>query len=664
VRRERRVLILLLTIGLGFALLGQYYFVYRREYVRDGVLFWAIAVYALGLLLWWTTRRRGGGGDRRLRMRTPGLGLHTLAELGGAGLALLAGELARRPGISDFTGIFWLWLVGVAWFLLAFVEESSLASIRASVLVVRLARWLRDHWRDAIGLAALLSLALAVRAVDLEHIPANLGGDEGTQGVAAIELLGPPLGNPFATGWFSVPTMSFLAYGIALRVFGESVAGLRALSALVGTITVLTAFLLARELWGRRVAWMTGIALACCHYHVHFSRLGSNQIFDGLFMTLALWLFVRALRSRSRLLFALTGAVTGLGWYTYFGARLVGIVLAVYVAWRAVVEYRFVARYGRLLLISLCAALVVLAPLLVYYVERPADLVSRSRQVSIFASGWLEREQQITGRSATSLLLEQFWKAISAFNYTLDPTFWYHSSVPLLDFVGGVLFVLGLVWAMAHCRGPANGLLLIWFWLALGLGWVLTENPPSSQRMTVIAPALAVLIGLGLNWLMALGEYVFGPAATTIQGLELRLWNYVAGWLLVMVAVLNLCHYFSNYTPSRVYGNPTAEVATELSRYLNQQKDDSIVYFYGPPFMYWNFGTLAYMVRDVEGIDVLPQGEGETPIPDLHRGARFFFHPERLGELPAVQEQFPGGENRSAHSSADGRLLYVLYEVK
>jgi hypothetical protein len=658
------VLALLLIIGLGFALLGQYYFSYRREYMRDGVLFWAIAIYALGLLLWWTTRREGGRDGRRLRIRTPELGLHTLAALGGAGLALLAGELARRPGISDFTGVLWLWLIGVAWFLLAFVPGPSLASIRATVLALRLVRWLRDHWRDAIGLAALLSLALVVRAVDLEHIPANLGGDEGTQGVAAIELLRPPLGNPFATGWFSVPTMSFLAYGIALRVFGETVAGLRALSALVGTATVLTTFLLARELWGQRVAWMTGIALACCHYHIHFSRLGSNQIFDGLFMTLVLWLFVRALRSKSRLLFALTGAVTGLGWYTYFGARLVGIVLAVYLAWRAVVEYRFIARYGRLLLVSLCAALVVLAPLLLYYIDRPADLVSRSRQVSIFASGWLEREQQITGRSRMSLLLEQFWKAISAFNYTLDPTFWYHPSVPLLDFVGGVLFVLGLVWAMAHCRSPANGLLLIWFWLALGLGWVLTENPPSSQRMTVIAPALAVLIGLGLNWLMVLGRYVLGPAVTTVQGSEWRSWNYVAGWLLAIVAVLNLRYYFWDYTPSRIYGNPTAEVATELSRYLSRQKDGSIVYFYGPPFIYWDFGTLAYMARGVEGVDVIPQGDGGIPIPDLRREARFFFHPERLEELPAVQERFPGGENRRAYSSADGRLLYVLYEVK
>ena len=660
-RQGRWVPVLLLVIGLGFALLGQYYFTYRREFKWDGVLFWGIAIYALTLL---SLQRKGNRDGWRLRIRTPELGLRTLAALGGAGLAISAGWLARRPGTSDFTGIFGMWVIGVIWFLIAFTTGRSLASTREPRLVLRSTRWLRDHRGDLVRLAMLLSVALIVRAVDLEHIPANLGGDEGTQGVAAIELVGPPLGNPFATGWYSVPTMSFLMYGIALRVFGQSVAGLRVLSALVGTATVLTTFLLAQELWGRRVAWMAGIALACCHYHIHFSRLGSNQIFDGLFMTLALWLFVRALRSRSKAHFALTGAVTGLGWYTYFGARLVAIILTAYLAWRVVVEYRFLARYGRLLLISLCAALIVIAPLLAYYIDHPADLVSRSRQVSIFASGWLEREQETTGRSRVSLLFEQFWKAISAFNYTLDPTFWYHSSIPLLDFVGGVIFVLGLIWAMAHYRDPTIGLLLIWFWLALGLGWVLTENPPSSQRMTVIAPALAVLIGLGLNWLIVLGCRIFGPAATTVEGSESSLWNYVAGGLLVISMALNLRYYFLVYTHGRAYGNPTAEVATELSRYLSQQEDDGVVYFYGPPFMYWDFGTLAYMARGVVGIDAPPQGqEGGVPIPDARQGARFFFHPERLGELPAIRERFPDGEDKTVYSSADGRLLYVLYEV-
>ena len=82
-RQGRWVPVLLLVIGLGFALLGQYYFTYRREFKWDGVLFWGIAIYALALL---SLQRKDNRDGWRLRIRTPELGLHTLAALGGAGV--------------------------------------------------------------------------------------------------------------------------------------------------------------------------------------------------------------------------------------------------------------------------------------------------------------------------------------------------------------------------------------------------------------------------------------------------------------------------------------------------------------------------------------------------------------------------------------------------
>lgn len=654
---------LLLVVGLAFAFLGQFYFAYRREYLWDGVFFWGAAVLSFGLLLNRTIREERGCSSRRVLAWAGRRPLRRLALVGGLSLALLAGWQARQwPATADFSGPLWLWLIGVVLFVLPFVpvvpktpqaSAGALSLLRASSWRSRLTR---GQCIELAGLVALLLASLAVRAIDLEHIPANLGGDEGTQGMAALEIMGPPLGNPFSTGWFSVPTMSFLAWGLSMRLFGATVAGLRVLSALVGTLTVLATFLLARELWGRRVAWMAGATLACSHFHVHFSRLGSNQVADGLFVTLALYLVVRALRSKREVAFALAGVVIGLGWYGYFGARLVGVIAALYLAWRAAVEYRFLARYGRLLLVALGAALLVVSPLLLHYVDHPENAMSRPSQVSIFASGWLAREQEITGRSAASLLLEQLWKSISAFHYTLDPTFWYHPTLPLLDFVSGVLFVLGLLWATARCRWPANGLMSMWLWLALILGWVVTENPPSSQRMVIVAPALAIFVGLGLNWLMELGHLVCRGGR--------RVWQDMAVLILAVVAFLNLYYYFAIYTPSRVYGNPTAEVGTELGRALAQQDDGYVVYLHAPPFMYWDFGTLRFLARGVEGRDVpLPGGEEVGEEPDLSRGARFVFLPERLNELTAVQAQAPGGVAEPVYSDADGRLLYVMYEV-
>jgi len=665
---------LLLILALAFALLGQFYFAFRRQYVWDGVFFWVVAILALVVLLIRTRRLERG----RTRWR-PWVWLSehpvcTLTAIGGMALSLLVGWLARqRPDTAGFADLLWLWIIGLALFLLAFAYPGQPQGIAPTLF-----GWMRRvaptlYGRDsvpahAIGLVVLLVIALLVRAYDLAHIPANLGGDEGTQGVAAMELIERPLGNPFSTGWYSVPTMSFLAYGLSMRVFGATVTGLRMLSALIGAATVLTTFLLARDLWGERVAWLSGIMLTVSHFHIHFSRLGSNQIFDGFFMTLALWLLVRGLRSRDngsisrggshatgRLKFALTGATIGAGWYGYFGARLVGIIAACYLGWRAVVEHRFLARYGRDMLVMACAALVVVAPLLLHYTAHPETMASRFNQVSIFASGWLAREQEITGRSAASLLLQQFWKSISAFNYTLDPTFWYRPQIPLLDFFSGILFIIGLVWSIARWRWPANGLLLLWFWLAIILGWVLTENPPSSMRMTVIAPALAILVALGLDWLMR----SFTSYVSCLTSHVLRFTVYA---LLFTIVLLNLYYYFFIYTPIRIYGNPNAEVATELGLHLAQNKNDAMVYFHAPPFMYWDFGTLRFLARDVEGADVPPVDEGDPPLPNPGQSARFIFLPERLDELETIRARYPRGEVNPVRSKADGRLLYVLYE--
>ncbi|MFN3763671.1 MAG: glycosyltransferase family 39 protein, partial [Anaerolineae bacterium] len=296
-------------------------------------------------------------------------------------------------------------------------------------------------------------------------IPANFSGDEGTQALEALRLLGPPLRNPFATGWYSVPTLSFLVAGLWMKLFGATVAGVRALSAFVGTASVLATWLLARRLAGEWVGWGAAVLVAFGHYGLHFSRLASNQIADVLLGPLVLYLLLRGLDGDRRLDLALAGVVLGLSWYAYFGARLMTVVVGLYLAGRALGEGdRFLARHGRGLAALAAGFALALWPLALYYVAHPADFLSRYNQVSIFASGWLAREMSLTGKSAAALLLQQFWKSVSAFHVTPDPTFWYHPGIPLLDPVSGVFFVLGLTAAFWRVRRPGGGLLLLWFW--------------------------------------------------------------------------------------------------------------------------------------------------------------------------------------------------------
>jgi len=621
-------------------LLGTYLWAFRLS-TWDGGLF--VVLGLLGLILAQVrVLRPAWRGALFFAEREDVVRIRFWLRSGALFLAAWVGLTARhRPETHDFTGLLLLWLLAVCGFIVSLYLPWKKPS-----------KW---PWRvfnrdQSIGLAALLLVALLLRVAALGRIPANLGGDEGTQALYAFELMARPLGNPFKAGWYSVPTMSFLFYGFAMRLFGTTISGVRLLSALVGTATVLFTFLLGREIEGRWTGWIAALLVTFSAYHIHFSRLASNQIFDPFIGTLSFWLIWRALhmapRSRANTLWGLAGLVMGLGWYTYFGARWVTFMAGLLLAWRALVEPRFVARHWRGLLLLLGGWLVAALPLLMWYTAHPSDLTARYNAVSIFASGWLTQEASITGRSIFSLLLQQFWKAFTAFHLTPDPTFWYYPEAPLLDFVSGAFFLLGLVVAFFKCSWPSRGFALLWFLSTVAMAWGVTENPPSSQRGTLLIPIVAIITAWGVAY--------FEEFLKHYRPLVMR--SIVA--LITLICLLNLVFYFGIYTPRRSYGNPTAEAATEFARFaLDVPLADSTTYFFGAPYLYWDFGSLAFLLRDQAGVDVAP----DSQVDGVRGPARFVFVPERIEEFAAVSKAYPGGDITKLHSP-EGRFLMLVYD--
>jgi hypothetical protein len=632
----------LTAFALGLLLIATYLLAFQR-YVWDAALLFSLSV--IGLLI---AMRRALFPVRARAERIrhwPRWSWRVGGRLGALALSVVVGLMTRQTTVTDYTFplILWLFAVGAfaATLILPPLRRVSLAEVRDA-----LPRW---EW---IALGGLLLASGAVRLIGLGHIPANLGGDEGTQLLAGLRLIEPPLGNPFATGWYSVPTMSFFAYGLAMRLFGVGIVGGRALSALIGTLTVLTSWLLGRSLGGRRAGWWVALTVAFASYHIHYSRLASNQIIDPFVGTLATWLLWQGMhRSRSDLwrlpAWGLTGVVLGAGWYAYFGARWMTFLAALILAWRAATSPRFLARHRRGLICLMLGWLIVVLPLLAWYSTHPSTLTERYNAVSIFASGWLRSAVEVTGKSAFQALLQQFWKSISAFHLTPDPTFWYYPQMPLLDFVSGTLMVVGMLAALFRWRWPSRGLTLLWFWSTLLMAWTLTENPPSSQRGLLLAPAVALLVAWGIEALIEL----FHPWRKI-------LWS-AGAVMIALIIILNTGFYFGIYTPRRSYGNPTAEIATAYARFAMAHPPEGRTYFFGPPQIYWDFGALAFLLRDQPGVDVMPE---ETPT-GVTAPARFAFVAGRTDELLQIQSRYPGGEIHRV-LAPDQRILALVYDWK
>jgi hypothetical protein len=102
-------------------------------------------------------------------------------------------------------------------------------------------------------------------------------------------------------------------------------------------------------------------------------------------------------------------------------------------------------------------------------------------------------------------------------------------------------------------------------------------------------------------------------------------------------------------------------MTTVLARELQREAYGGVLYLHGAPAVYWDFGTLQFMVPQVTGVDVPPDLESWDG--EMADEARFVFHPTRLGELEDVRRRFPDGRESYVRSSADGELLYAEYTL-
>lgn len=566
--------------------------------------------------------------------------------------------LLRIPEMQlgdSYFGVFLSWLIAIGLFVVA------VAPLRPEVW----RQWpeqARALWREQRLLIVLLAIvtlgALLLRVVNLGTLPQTLGGDEGSQGLEAVRVLRREIRNPFSTGWLGVPTMSFFFNSITIGLFGASNAALRLPWALTGTATVLATFFLTRRLTHLPLALMTTVLVAVYHYHIHYSRLGSNQVADPFFVVLALLFLYRALDHNRPGDWALTGIICALGLYFYAGARLTPVVVGAVLLYYLLRErQQFMERRLAGVFVLIGAFLVVAAPMLQYAVRFPGDFNARLNQVGIFQSGWLEREVVVRNQSTLTILADQFRRAVLAYNYYPDRTVWYGLRTPLLDPFFGALFLLGLLYGTLRMWGNTRDWrlapMVAWWWGGIILGGMLTESPPSSQRLITTSVPACFFIALAVWEVLSLAE-------TAVSQLPKRI---LAAVTVAVFAVISLQGYFLDFTPQRLYGGRHAELATDLAPLLNELSDTHHVFFFGPPAMYWGFATIPYMAPDMPGQDVIESLQAPPPPTMLPPGrdALFIFMPHRLSELELVRQTFPGGEVRELYSEVDGVWLATLY---
>jgi hypothetical protein len=649
VKADQRGRLLLFISVLVLAGVGQYYFARKPDNFWDGVIFYGLAA----VLFLFLVRPNQPAVERPSDARAPMAWRHIVRGLftvAGLVLGLLVVTQVGRS-YDNYWPLFWFWVAAMGIYVLSFAgiqgwERIDVRSLGRS-----------SGWEGALVVALVIG-AFVLRAWHIETIPWTLGGDEGSQGLWARQVLQGQVKEIFGTGWLSVPNLSFFWQAGWLELAGDNILGLRLPWAVVGTLTVLGTYLLTRRLFGRWMALLTAFLLAVYHFHIHYSRLGSNQVADPLFTVWAIYFMVVGWQGNRRWAWAVSGIVAGLALYFYAGSRQVPVILLAVIVWASITEHDFLSGHRSDLLAMLGGFAIAAGPMLILFVRHPNEFNARVNQVGLIQSGLLDRIAELTGHSKLRVLLDQFKSAFFAFTFYRDRVAWYGASIPLMDFLASIFFMLGLVFSAFKLREWRYAVFVFWFILVIVFGGALTENPPSSQRLVSSAVPAVFFVAVALRELSrVLRDLLQMPEL----GRRLAVLA-VAG----VLAFISLRFYFVTYQESWTYGSFNAEVATRIGYYLRDLGAGWEEYFLGAPRMYADFGSTPFIAKGVSLYDVHEPLTGPPTFVDPNHNAVFVFLPERIGELSQIQETYPTGILEEVHRRDDPGepLLFTAYKVE
>jgi len=459
----------------------------------------------------------------------------------------------------------------------------------------------------------LLALALAVRLYRLDQVPPGLYFDEATNGVDTMTILSGRYPVFFEQTFGREPLFIYLQ-ALSVGLLGRTAFALRLTAAVVGSATILAAYWLVRELYGRAnasgrsVALWTALFLALSYWHIALSRLGFRAISLPLVACLAFaafWRAWRALEAGSRSWAAAVGCglLVGLSAYTYLASRFLPLLLlaSAGVGVVATDAAKVSRRRGLLALTAIAVvAMLVFAPLGYYFLTHPGSFIGRASMISAF-------NPQLNQGHVLSDLAGSVAKTAAMFGFLGDPNLRHNpAGRPALEWWLLPWMVAGVGLAIGRRSRP--GLFALVWCIVFALPAVVTTSTagmPSHLRTVAMAPGVYLLVAQGLE---GAGEW--------LSRVRPRLWPALPLAFLLPSAALGLNSYFAAFRTNpdlgRLYFDTAYSAAAQALSLQGEQGSVWVIprspLFFGPDswpqpvltFLYHGVGSQGQVLADAE----------------------------------------------------------------
>jgi hypothetical protein len=580
------------------------------------------------------------------------------------------------------------------------INPLSLLAWVGSILFALLAGWayddlsVRNLWKSLIkndsafirkliieiGLILVVTgLAFLLRVPDLEHYPAMVHGDEGETGLESLRVLGNgmPLG-PFETGWSLHPSLFFYFQSTSIILWGQNLTGLRMLSALTGAMCIPLIYMIGRKFWGKVAGFASAWLMAVSHFNIQYSRLGLNNIESLFFMIFfALLILLTFNRQKSEQIVSIgerentishqisaqiymlpliaIGVIGGIAQYMYLGARFILVEAFLLAVFLIAKKQASIFQFG---IISL-AAVVVFAPLGIYYLQKPDFFIGRVNTVFIFS------QDKITHGSGPSIIwatdslkiLElQFRQVLSMFLQKGDGSSFYFASIPAFDPVTVLFFWLGLGVVGVQLNRFPDFVLFTWFWAGMAFAGLFTIDQPYGARLLMITPSLYLIGGVFLQFIWdKINKFTFMNGFNAFRSLVLR--SILLSVLLMGILIFDTYQYFFVFADAEAL-----TLSISLARDIAKEAPLNHVFLMGEGYIYANHGTIRFYtggnkVVDLFKIDNLP------PLVHDGKGIVVIGVGRHVEELKLIQARYPNGVWINSWHQFNNVPFYSSYHI-
>jgi hypothetical protein len=574
----------------------------------------------------------------------PALGIHVPLFIGALALGALSYATNGGNRFSAIGAIAWLGSLAAA--VIAGWDRDARRGKRP-LLDVRQWRFsapdgfsIRVTWAAAL-LTLIILVATFLLYYRIAEIPREMTSDHAEKWVDTNVVLSGRY-QIFFPGNGGREAAQFYLNALMSNLTGDSYLTLKLVTTTVGVLTVPFGFLFVRALGGTPMALLVSAFMAVSRWRLGLARVGLRYTFTPAVGAVLLFLFFKALITRNRRYFLLSGLVLGLSQYTFTSFRLMpaalfgccAILLISDVLRRAPVQRirNLIADTALMGVVSLLGAI----PLIRYSIDDPTGF-GRRGTTRIFGD---------PGMAAPPNLVDAFINntknAFLMYNWHGDVGWAYNiPNTPVLDEITGGLFVLGCAYGLYRVVRRGDPLFLCLFCTLLVtllpsiLALAFPNENPHVGRAGIGLPIAYVFVAIPvIASLVPLVRLLGAPLTMAIA--------LVGGVALVLpAAYLNLDQYFRIYPPQHARSSQhTARVGDVVNAFFasgGRREDVHIL-----PGPHWiDTRLVAIETGSSTWNPIMPNVNDAVKQDGVPRSRLFILHPDDRASRETLQRWYP-----------------------